>query len=157
MDFKKISNDDLNFFRKQLGGKNVFVDEESLTKFSHDETEDLRFLPEVILKPSSPEEISSILKYCNQKKIPVTPRGAGTGLSGGALPVFGGVILSSEKLNHILFIDERNHQVTVEPGVITQVLQDAVKEKGLFYPPDPASKGSCFIGGNICPETGRRF
>ncbi len=154
MDFTRISGDDITFFQSVIGETNVLYDAESLEKYSHDETEDLRFPPEVVLKPSSPEEISSILSYCNERSIPVTPRGAGTGLSGGALPVFGGVILSSEKLNRILFIDERNHQVTVEPGVITQVLQDTVREKGLFYPPDPASKGSCFIGGNISENSG---
>ncbi len=84
----------------------------------------------------------------------MTPRGAGTGLSGGALPHLGGVLLSTERMNSILEIDERNLQVTTEPGVITEVLQDAVKEKGLFYPPDPSSRGSCFIGGNIAENSG---
>ena len=91
---------------------------------------------------------------CNEKGIPVTPRGAGTGLSGGALPVSGGVSLSLELMNNILDIDERNLQATVEPGVITQVFQEAVEAKGLFYPPDPASKGSCFIGGNLAENSG---
>src|SRR5437773_6311554 len=130
MNFLPVTESDLQFFRHLIGENFVFTDEESLQKYSHDETEDLRFPPEVILKPASPEEISSILKYCNEKKIAVTPRAAGTGLSGGALPVHAGVILSIEKLNHILNIDERNHQVTVEPGVITHALQEAVKEKG---------------------------
>jgi glycolate oxidase len=94
------------------------------------------------------------MKICNAKKIPVTPRGAGTGLSGGALPHLGGVVLTMERMNSILEIDERNLQVTTEPGVITEVLQMAVKEKGLFYPPDPASRGSCFIGGNISENSG---
>src|SRR5258706_15499542 len=122
MDFCRISEDDIEYFKSILKEENVLYDSDSLDKYSHDETEDFHFLPEVVLKPSSAKEISSILGYCNQKSIPITPRAAGTGLSGGALPVFGGVILSIEKLNHILFIDERNHQVTVEPGVITQVL-----------------------------------
>lgn len=154
MDFNRITEEDIEYFKTEVGAEQVLYDAEALVKYSHDETEDLRFLPEVVLKPSSTLQVSSILRYCNEHRIPVTPRGAGTGLSGGALPVFGGVIISSEKLNRILFIDERNHQVTVEPGVITQVLQDAVKEKGLFYPPDPASKGSCFIGGNIAENSG---
>src|SRR5262249_52897601 len=127
---------------------------ELLEKYSHDETEDLKFFPEAVLTPHSAEEISAVLEYCNQKLIPVTPRGAGTGLSGGALPVCGGIILSIEKLNKILAIGERNFQVVVEPGIVTHVLQEAVKEKGLFYPPDPASKGSCFIGGNIAENSG---
>ena len=80
--------------------------------------------------------------------------GARTGLSGGALPVCGGVALSMERFNKIIHIDERNLQVTTEPGVITEVLQNAVIEKGLFYPPDPASKGSCFIGGNVAENSG---
>jgi glycolate oxidase len=107
-----------------------------------------------VLKPLDSLQISAILKICNKHRIPVTPRGAGTGLSGGALPHLGGVVLSTERLNKILSIDERNLQVITEPGVITEVLQDAVKEKGLFYPPDPSSKGSCFIGGNIAENSG---
>src|SRR6185503_5451516 len=94
------------------------------------------------------------LKICNRERIPITPRGAGTGLSGGALPHMGGVLLSTERMNTILDIDERNLQVTTEPGVITEVLQNAVKEKKLFYPPDPSSRGSCFIGGNIAENSG---
>lgn len=141
-------------FKKILGAEFVFADGESLEHYSHDETEGLRYLPEVVVKPRTPEEISAILKICNEYRIPVTPRGAGTGLSGGALPHRGGVLLSTERMNHILQIDERNLQVTTEPGVITEVLQNAVKEKGLFYPPDPSSRGSCFIGGNIAANSG---
>lgn len=141
-------------FKRIVGDKFVLYDEESLYNYSHDETEDLHYLPEVVIKPKTAEEISAILKICNKDKIPVTPRGAGTGLSGGALPHLGGVLLSTERLNSIIEIDERNLQVTTEPGVITEVLQDAVKEKKLFYPPDPSSKGSCFIGGNISENSG---
>jgi glycolate oxidase len=140
--------------QKIVGENYVFVDEESLTNYAHDETEDLHFLPEVVIKPRTAEEISAILTICNKGKIPVTPRGGGTGLSGGALPHLGGVLLSTERMNAILQIDERNLQVTTEPGVITEVLQEAVKEKKLFYPPDPSSRGSCFIGGNIAENSG---
>ncbi|MDX1652790.1 MAG: FAD-linked oxidase C-terminal domain-containing protein [Brumimicrobium sp.] len=128
--------------------------QEILSAYSHDETEDLRFLPDLVIKPDSADQVSDILKYCNEHKIPVTPAGARTGLSGGSLPVKGGIALSMERFNRILYIDENNHQVITEPGVITQVLQEAVKEKGLFYPPDPASKGSCFIGGNVAENSG---
>ncbi len=141
-------------FKKIVGEKFVLFDEESLNKYSHDETEDLHYPPEVVLKPRTAKEISEILKICNKERIPVTPRGAGTGLSGGALPHLGGVLLSMERMNSILEIDERNLQVTTEPGVITELLQDAVKEKKLFYPPDPSSRGSCFIGGNISENSG---
>ncbi|RYZ46283.1 MAG: FAD-binding oxidoreductase, partial [Chitinophagaceae bacterium] len=144
----------LDALKNICGEKYVLVDEESLHNYAHDETEDLHFLPDVVIKPANAEEISAILKLCNQYKIPVTPRGAGTGLSGGALPHLGGVLLSVERLNKIIEIDERNLQVVTEPGVITEVLQNAVKEKGLFYPPDPSSRGSCMIGGNIAENSG---
>jgi glycolate oxidase len=147
-------SDLINQFEKILGKENVFFDAESKDKYAHDETENLHFLPDIIIKPRTAEEISKVMKICNLNKIPVTPRGAGTGLSGGALPQFGGVVISFERMNAILEIDERNLQVTTEPGVITEVLQNAVKEKGLFYPPDPSSKGSCFIGGNIAENSG---
>ncbi|MEQ1677945.1 MAG: FAD-linked oxidase C-terminal domain-containing protein [Chitinophagaceae bacterium] len=144
----------IDAFKKITGDAFVLVDEETLNHYAHDETENLHFPPEVVIKPRTTEEISAILKICNAAKIPVTPRGAGTGLSGGALAQLGGVLLSTERMNTILDIDERNLQVTTEPGVITEVLQDAVKEKKLFYPPDPSSRGSCFIGGNIAENSG---
>src|SRR5947207_3603444 len=112
------------------GEANVFFDEESLNHYGHDETEKLLYPPDVVVKPSTVEQISNILKYCNKHLIPVTPRGAGTGLSGGAIPRHGGIVLSTEKLNKIIGIDERNLQVTTEPGVITEVLQNTVKERG---------------------------
>src|SRR5687767_4273531 len=140
-------------FKSIVGENYVFVDEEVLNHYAHDETENLHFLPDIVIKPRTTEEISAIMKICNKHKIPVTPRGAGTGLSGGALPHLGGVLISFERMNSYN-IDERNLQVTTEPGVITEVLQNTVKEKGLFYPPDPASRGSCFIGGNIAENSG---
>ncbi|HEX6846544.1 MAG TPA: FAD-linked oxidase C-terminal domain-containing protein [Chitinophagaceae bacterium] len=141
-------------FKKIVGESYVFYDEETLDHYAHDETENLHYLPDAVIKPRTAEEISSVMKICNARRIPVTPRGAGTGLSGGALPHLGGVVLAMERMNSILDIDERNLQVTTEPGVITEVLQTTVKEKGLFYPPDPASRGSCFIGGNISENSG---
>lgn len=132
----------------------VFTDEHVREQYSHDETEDIHIMPGVVVKPETVEQVSKILAYCNEHKIAVTPMGARTGLSGGAIPTFDGVALSMERFNRILKIDEQNHQVITEPGVITQVLQEAVKEKGLFYPPDPASKGSCFIGGNVSENSG---
>jgi glycolate oxidase len=144
----------LTQFKNIVGEKYFLADEDSLRHYAHDETENLHYLPEIVLKPRTATEISAILKICNRDRIPVTPRGAGTGLSGGALPQLGGVLISTERMNEIIEIDENNLQVTTEPGVITEVLQNAVKEKGLFYPPDPASRGSCFIGGNISENSG---
>ena len=137
-----------------VGAAYFFTDEESFAKYGSDETEKLHYAPQVVVKPRTAEEISKLLILCNQHLIPVTPRGAGTGLTGGALPHLGGLVISMERFNTILDLDERNLQVTTEPGVITEVLQNTVKEKGLFYPPDPASKGSCFIGGNISENSG---
>jgi glycolate oxidase len=137
-----------------VGATYFFTDEESFAKYGSDETEKLHYAPQVVVKPRNAEEISKLLILCNQHLIHVTPRGAGTGLTGGALPHLGGLVISMERFNTILEIDERNLQVTTEPGVITEVLQNTVKEKGLFYPPDPASKGSCFIGGNISENSG---
>ncbi|MFM8587548.1 MAG: FAD-binding oxidoreductase [Bacteroidota bacterium] len=149
-----ISSDIIEQFKSIVGPANVITDQEHLQPYGHDETEELHYSPHVALRPGSADEISAIMKICNEHVIPVTPRGAGTGLSGGALPHLGGVLIATDRLNKILEIDERNLQITTEPGVITEVLQNAVKEKGLFYPPDPSSKGSCFIGGNIAENSG---
>jgi glycolate oxidase len=154
MTYKKVEQEDITFFSSVLHASGLLVDEESISRYAHDETEDLKFSPDIVLKPETVEQLSAIMKYCNENKIAVTPQGARTGLSGGALPLYGGVALSMEKFNKIIDIDTKNGQITVEPAVITQVLQEAVKEKGLFYPPDPASKGSCSIGGNLAENSG---
>lgn len=153
-DYKKIDSNDIAFFKTLLNEEDIIEQSEKRTLYGSDETEDLIFIPDLVLIPQSSEQISSILNYCNKHKIPVTPRGAGTGLSGGALPVYGGVVISMKRFNKIITIDENNLQVIVEPGVITQVLQEAVIEKGLYYPPDPSSRGSCFIGGNLAECAG---
>ncbi len=154
MAYHKITEADLNFFKSIEGIAGVFTDEEVLQNSASDQTEDLHYLPEVVIQPQTVSAVSSIMKYCNEHHVPVTPRGAGTGLSGGALAVHGGVVLDMKRFDKILHIDKRNLQVMTEPGVITQVLQEAVKAEGLFYPPDPASKGSCFIGGNVSENSG---
>lgn len=152
--YSTVTSEIIELLSGIVGASYVLVDAETLELFSHDETENLRFFPEVVVKPRTVDEISQIMRLCNERLIPVTPRGAGTGLSGGALACKGGVLLSTERLNSILSIDERNLQVTTEPGVITEVLMEEVKKKGLFYPPDPSSRGSCFIGGNIAENSG---
>ena len=150
----KITPGLLAQFNEIVGADFVFTDAESFEKYGKDETERLHYNPEVVVKPRKAQEIAELLKLCNENLIPVTPRGGGTGLSGGALPHLGGLVISMERFNSILEIDDRNLQVTTEPGVITEVLQNAVKEVNLFYPPDPSSKGSCFIGGNIAENSG---
>jgi glycolate oxidase len=137
-----------------VGEKYIFSDQETRNHYGHDETEDYVFPPSVVVKPANAKEISEILKLANEFKIPTTPIGARTGLSGGALSIYKGIGLSMERLNKIIEIDEQNLQVTVEPAVITQVMREAVSEKGLFYPVDPSSMGSCWIGGNIAENSG---
>ena len=154
MKFNIITGEILAAIKTIVGDDAVLTSHEELQKYSHDETEDLTYYPEVVVKPKSPEEISALMKLANKCLIPVTPRGAGTGLSGGALAAKGGLLISMEAFNHILGIDMENLQATVEPGVITEVFMDAVAEKGLLYPVDPASKGSCFIGGNVSHGSG---
>jgi glycolate oxidase len=154
MNYNKIDQAFIGELKKILPEQLIVTENELLKPYASDETERLVYMPELVVKPEKVEQISSILKLCNQFHIPITPRAAGTGLSGGALPIYGGVLLSMEKFNKIIEIDERNLQATVEPGVINQVFQEAVATKGLFYPPDPASKGSCMLGGNVAESSG---
>lgn len=149
----QITAEHISFFTNLLGNR-VQSENEIDSHYASDHTEDFVFYPNVVVKPESTEEVAAIMKYCYENELIVTPSGARTGLSGGALADKGGVLLSLERMNRILKIDEQNHQVIAEPGVVTEALQQAVKEKGLFYPPDPASKGSCFIGGNIAENSG---
>jgi glycolate oxidase len=154
MPFKRPDEQDLACFRAILPAARVLGDEEHIARYASDHTEDLSHPPDLVLQPESVSEVSAIMRHCYEQNIAVTPRGAGTGLSGGSLAIYGGISLDMRRMNRILKIDTRNFQVTTEPGVITQELQEAVLEKGLFYPPDPASKGSCFIGGNVAENSG---
>ena len=154
MNFSKITPNVISILENIVGKANLYLDQTTLDKYAKDETEDLEFPPEVVVKPANTNEISEILKLANKENVPVTPIGARTGLSGGALSIYGGIGLSLERLNKILEIDEKNLQATVEPAVITLEFHDACKELGLFYPPDPSSWGSCFIGGNLAYNSG---
>jgi glycolate oxidase len=136
-----------------VGSSFLFLDEATRSHYGHDETEDLMFPPSVVLKPGTAEEISEIMKFANTYKVPVVPIGGRTGLSGGALSIYGGIGLSMERFNTIE-IDEKNLQGIVGPAVITQVFREAAQAKGLFYPPDPSSQGSCTIGGNVAENAG---
>ncbi len=137
-----------------VGEDNCLTSDAARQQYGHDETEDLVFPPDVVLTPADSQQVAAILKTCNEANIAVTVRGGGSGLSGAALAIHGGVCLSMERFDKILDIDEQNLQVTTEPGVITEVLQNAVKAVGLFYPPDPSSRGMCFIGGNVAHNSG---
>ena len=139
---------------RALDRSDMSLEDEVLHAYGHDETEDLVHPPQVVVRPRTTGQVAAVMKACHDHRVPVTPIGARTGLSGGALSVHGGVGLALDRMDRIVDIDERNLQVTVEPGVITQVLQEAVAEKGLYYPPDPASRGSCSIGGNLAENSG---
>jgi len=154
IEYQKINSEHVEWFKDLLGAENTAVDMESRKHYGHDETEDFVYPPEVVVRPGSAEDVSAIMKYCFSNYLPVTPLGGRTGLSGGALCLHGGVGLSLEKLNRIISIDQKNLQVTVEPGVITQILQEEVEKHNLYYAPDPSSRGSCFIGGNLAENAG---
>lgn len=142
-------------FQTEFDGKLSFSDaEEICRRLASDYTEDLVFMPGLVVEPASTQEVQAVLSWAHEHDVPVTPAGAMTGLSGGALPVQGGISLSTRRLNRIVDIDERNHQVVIEPGVIVQELQEAVQGRGLFYAVDPASRGSCTIGGNLAENSG---
>ncbi len=142
-------------FEEEFGGVcTIKRDRESLEHAASDYTEDLHFQPQIVVEPTQTSDVSRIMRWANERGIPVTPAGALTGLSGGALPVNGGIALSTRKMNRILMVDEINHQVRVQPGVIVQELQEHVQSAGLFYAVDPASRGTCTIGGNIAENSG---
>jgi len=143
---------------RRIVGQNhvIFGDREKLQSYSHDEVAEAEYahMPECVVRPSSAMEIVAIMKLANRERIPVTPRGAGSGLSGGAVPVFGGIVLSVDRMSRILEIDRANMMVVVEPGVVTNQINDAVREHGLFYAGYPMSLETCFIGGNVAENAG---
>ena len=152
--FQPISAACLAKMRDVVSELYLHTDETTRLASGHDETEDLHYMPEAVAEPANTAEVSALLQICHAERIPVTVRGGGSGLAGGALPVHGGLVISMRRFDRILKIDERNFQVTVEPGVVTEFLQNALKDQGLFYPPDPSSRGWSFIGGNISTNAG---
>ena len=140
-----------------VGEKNlIFNDPELLQNYSHDEVAGPEYarMPEVVVKPANAKEISAIMKLANQYRVPVTPRGGGTGLSCGAVPMYGGIVLALERMNRILEIDRENMVAVVEPGVVTSEIGKSIQEFGLFYAGYPMSFESCFIGGNLAENAG---
>lgn len=154
MEYGRLDAKVLDELLRALGADVLSVKEQDRQHYGHDETEDLSYPPDAVVRPRTTEQVALVMAICSKYRIPVTPIGGRTGLSGGALSVHGGIGLALDRMDRIVEIDERNLQVTVEPGVITQVLQDAVSAKGLYYPPDPSSKGSCTIGGNLAENAG---
>lgn len=136
-----------------LGKENVFTDKEDLICYSYDSTP-YDHLPDIVVAPAKTEEIVAIVKLANEYKFPIVPRGGGTSISGGTIPVQGGLVLAFHRMNKIIEIDEDNLTATVEPGVITATFHQAVESKGLFYPPDPQSMFMCTLGGNVAENAG---
>lgn len=137
-----------------LGEGKVVTAPDLLDNYSRDETSGLQGAPDIVVRAACKEDVVSAMAACREHNVPVTPRGAGTGVTGGAVPVQGGVVLSVERMNRIIEIDRENLVAVVEPGVITAELQNRALELGLFYPPDPASLDSCSIGGNVAENAG---
>ena len=152
--YNKITPDIVQALRQIVGESGVLAGAEEMEPYTHDEVVGLRADPEVVVRVTNAEQIAEVFRLAQRERVPVTPRGAGYGLSGGSVPVCGGIVLSTEKMNRILEIDHENLMVTVEPGVITGDIHRAVEAEGLFYPPDPASLDSCSIGGNIAEGAG---
>jgi glycolate oxidase len=148
-----LSEQIINELQAIAGKANVSTEKADRICYSYDATQQ-SFLPEVVVHPGSAEEISDILKLANRELIPVFPRGAGSGFSGGSLPTKGGIVLCTERLDWILQIDEENLIAVVQPGVVTEKFQQAVEKVGLFYPPDPASLKFSTLGGNVAECAG---
>jgi glycolate oxidase len=149
-----VKTDHIKYFCSIVGEENVKSDKAHLIAYCYDATRD-RFEPDAVIFPKNEQEISDILKYCNEHKIVIVPRGAGSGFTGGALPANGGIILSLERhMNQLLEIDMQNMVARVQPGLINMQLQKAVEEVGLFYPPDPASEEYSTLGGNVSENAG---
>ncbi len=141
-------------FRDIVGKDRIFSEPEELICYGYDATPIAFHAPDIVIKPKNSDQIYEIMKVVNAYKIPIVPRGTGSGLSGGSIPIKGGIVLPTTDMNKILDIDRENLTILVEPGVITSEINDTVSSLGLFYPPDPASMKTCTIGGNVAENSG---
>lgn len=155
-DYAPVTEEVIEELARIVGERFVLTDAEKLEPYSHDEVagEEYARMPEVVVKPRTAQEVAEIVKLANRRRIPVTPRGAGSGLSGGAVPVHRGIVLSTERMNEILEIDEANMMVVVEPGVVTNDINEELAPLGLFYAGYPMSVETCYIGGNVAENAG---
>lgn len=155
MNYNPLTEEIVKELESILGSKNVIIDKEKMENYSHDETpEEYAHMPDVVITPTTAQQIAEVMKLANKHLIPVTPRGAGSGLSGGAIPTFGGILLSVEKMNKVLEIDYDNMMIVVEPGLVTNEINGLVEDKGLFFAGYPMSLLTCYIGGNIAENAG---
>ena len=153
MQYSKLVDADIAYLTNLVGEDYVLIGDEILEDYAHDELGEARAFPEIVVEPDNTEAISAIMRYAYEKGIPVTTRGSGTGLCGGCVPLHGGILLSTARLNRVLEIDEDNLMATVEPGVILLDFQEMVEKMGFLYAPDPGEK-SATIGGNVATNAG---
>ncbi|HHV94434.1 MAG TPA: FAD-binding protein [Firmicutes bacterium] len=153
MQYSKLVDADIEFLTSIVGSEHIYVGDAILEDYAHDELGEARAFPEVVVEPDSAEAISAIMRHAYNRHIPVTVRGSGTGLVGGCVPIYGGILLSTARLNRILEIDTDNLMATVEPGVILLDFQETVEKMGFLYAPDPGEK-SATIGGNVATNAG---
>ncbi|WP_443661397.1 FAD-binding oxidoreductase [Clostridium sp.] len=153
MSYKKLDAKDIDFLVSILGSDRVFTGENINDDFSHDEMGGISKMPEVLVEVLTTDEVSKIMKYANEKLIPVVARGSGTGLVGASVPIYGGIMINMSRMNKILELDEENLMLTLEPGVLLMEISKYVEEFDLFYPPDPGEK-SATIAGNINTNAG---
>jgi glycolate oxidase len=152
--YRKVDDRLLDRLEKELGKEVIFSSEEVLEAYSRDETRGIEAYPEAVVKARDVDQIQRVVQLANERRIPITPRGLGYGLSGGAVPVHGGIVISMERMDRPLELDLDNLMARVEPGMITGNFHRYVENQGLFYPPDPASLDSCSLGGNIAQGAG---
>ncbi len=153
MTYKKLDLKDIEYLKSIVSEDRVYIGDDINEDFSHDELSEVHKYPDIVIEALSADEVSKIMKYANENKIPVVARGSGTGLVGGAVAVHGGILISLQKMNRILELDENNFTLTLEPGVLLMEIAEYLTEKGLFYPPDPGEK-TATIGGNISTNAG---
>lgn len=152
--YRRIDREILKRIEDVVGTENLLTGQEELEDYGHDETPGLNAAPEAAARCGTAGEISALVKLANRFRFPLLARGGGTGVTGGAVPVHGGLVVSLERMDRVLEIDEKNMMAVIEPGVITEKFHRAVEERGLFYPPDPASLDSCTLGGNLAEDAG---
>ena len=151
---KGLPGDTIKRLEDIVGERHVLKTADTLEKYSRDETIGLQAWPDVAVRARSADEVSKVLRLAQKLAIPVTPRGLGTSLSGGSVPIRGGIVLSLERMDQLFEVDQDNLMAVTEPGIITGELHRLVEEQDCFYPPDPASKDSCSIGGNVAEGAG---
>ncbi|MDR2519349.1 MAG: FAD-binding oxidoreductase, partial [Spirochaetaceae bacterium] len=154
--YNRVTPEVVNALKNIVGKGSVFTDEDKLEAYSHDETdaEEYGHAPEAVVLPGSTAQVAQVVRLANKELIPITPRGAGSGLSGGAIPEQGGIVISLEKMNKLLELDKANMVAVVEAGIVTNDLANTVQAEGLFFAGYPMSLQTCVIGGNIAENAG---